>query len=101
MDWFKLINCMELRNEKSMSQFIALDIELAKKQMASYYNTWEYGFISIYLILLRLPIFWIFIPILYILKITKLGDYIYKELAIKRKIIPIHCDNKSCEINYE
>lgn len=68
--------------------------------MASYKNgRWEYGFESIYRILKELPLFWFFIPLFYLLKITKIGDFLYDEFAIKRKIIPIHCD-ENCKINY-
>ena len=74
--------------------------DLALKKMASYKNgTWVYGFESIYRILKEVPLFWFFIPLFYLLKITKIGDFLYDEFAIKRKIIPIHC-NENCKINY-
>ncbi|MDR2204883.1 MAG: hypothetical protein LBE36_01820, partial [Flavobacteriaceae bacterium] len=75
-----------------------IDKSLAEKQMASFNGKWHYGFVSIYLIFLRLPLFWIFIPILFLLKISKLGQLLYSELALKRKIIPIHCSAESCEV---
>ena len=96
LDWFNLINYKQLRSNQDTEQFKSLNIELAQQQMASYTNKWNYGFISIFLIFTRLPIFWIFIPILFIFKITGVGQFIYKELAIKRKIIPLHCDENSC-----
>lgn len=96
LDWFKLIDFKQLRNIQNTQKFKNLKLELAHQQMASYANHWNYGFVSIFLILLRLPIFWIFIPFLYIFKITGFGQFIYKELAIKRKIIPLHCDENSC-----
>lgn len=96
IDWLHLIDFKELRNEKHTNQFIEIDIELAKQQMASYTNKWNYGYISIYLIFLRIPLFWISIPFFWLLKITKFGQYLYKELALKRKIIPIHCDEEVC-----
>jgi predicted DCC family thiol-disulfide oxidoreductase YuxK len=96
LDWFNLIDSKQLRNSQDTQQYTTLNLELATQQMASYTNNWNYGFVSIFLILSRLPIFWIFIPILYIFKITGFGQFIYKELAIKRKIIPLHCDENSC-----
>ncbi len=96
IDWLNLIDFKELRNEKHTNQFIEINIELAKQQMASYTNKWNYGYISIYLIFLRIPLFWISIPFFWLLKITKFGQYLYKELALKRKIIPLHCDENSC-----
>ncbi len=96
LDWLNLIDFKELRNENHTNQFIEIDIELAKQQMASYTNKWNYGYISIYLIFLRIPLFWISIPFFWLLKITKFGQYLYKELALKRKIIPIHCDEEVC-----
>jgi len=96
LDWFNLIDSKQLRNNQDTQLYTTLNLELATQQMASYTNNWKYGFVSIYLIISRLPIFWIFIPILYIIKITGFGQFIYKELAIKRKIIPLHCDENSC-----
>ena len=98
IDWLNLIDFKELRNEELTNQFIEINLELAKQQMASYTNKWNYGYISLYLIFLRIPLFWISIPLFWLLKITKFGQYLYKELALKRKIIPLHCDSETCEI---
>lgn len=98
LDWFNLIDSKQLRNELLISSsFRNIDFELAKQEMASNKNeVWFYGFNTIYLILKRLPLFWFFIPLLYFLKITNIGQFLYKQLAINRKIIPIHCDKNSC-----
>ncbi len=98
LDWLKLIEIKELRDEFEKKQFSNINLELAKQQMASFNGKWNYGFQSIYLILTRLPIFWPFMPLLFFLKITKIGQLIYRELALKRKIIPLHCDENSCGI---
>ncbi|WP_094138981.1 DCC1-like thiol-disulfide oxidoreductase family protein [Flavobacterium psychrophilum] len=98
IDWLNLIDFKELRNENQTNQFIEINIELAKQQMASYTNKWNYGYISLYLIFLRIPLFWVSIPFFWLLKVTKFGQYLYKELALKRKIIPLHCDSETCEI---
>jgi predicted DCC family thiol-disulfide oxidoreductase YuxK len=98
LDWIKLIKIRQLRNEFHTNSFPQINLQLANLQMASYGKNWQYGYNSLYFIFARLPIFWLFIPFLYILKITKLGQLIYSELALKRKIIPIHCDAESCNI---
>lgn len=98
LDWLKLIKIKELRNELHTKPYPDIDLQLAKQQMASFGKEWQYGYNSLFYIFIRLPIFWIFIPLLYLLKITKLGQLIYKELALKRKIIQIHCDAEICDI---
>jgi predicted DCC family thiol-disulfide oxidoreductase YuxK len=98
LDWLKLIEIKQLRNDLNTNSFPKIDIELAKQQMASFGTKWHYGYNSLYFIFARLPLFWLFIPILYILKITTLGQIMYSELALKRKIIPIHCDDTNCEL---
>lgn len=55
-----------------------------------------FGFDSIFQIFKLIPFLWIFIPFLYLLKITKIGEFLYSELAMKRTIIPLHCD-KDCD----
>ncbi|MDR2205464.1 MAG: DUF393 domain-containing protein [Flavobacteriaceae bacterium] len=98
LDWFNLLKIKQLRNPKQINSAEGIDKSLAEKQMASFNGKWHYGFVSIYLIFLRLPLFWIFVPILFLLKISKLGQILYSELALKRKIIPIHCSAEMCEI---
>ncbi len=97
-DWLKLIENKQIRNISDTNQFPELNLELAKQQMASFNNNWHYGFKSIYLILIRLPLFWVFSSILYLLQISTIGQKLYVELALKRKIIPIHCIDDACEI---
>jgi len=84
--------------QQILNTYPNLNLKLAKKQMASYTKKWKYDFQSIYLLFTRLPIFWFIIPIFFTLKITGIGQYIYNELAIKKKIIPIHCNSESCKI---
>lgn len=93
LDWLHLIDCRELRNieEHSLDEQ-GLNILLAKQQMASFTDKWQYGFTSIYLIFLRLPAFWIFLPAIILLKLTGLGQLLYKNFAVNRKIIPLYCD---------
>ena len=97
-DWLNLLDIKELRNEGTMEKMQSVNYDLAFKQMASFDEKWNYGFDSLYRISLRIPIFWISIPFLFVLKFTKIGDYLYNQLAVKRKIIPLHCDETSCEI---
>lgn len=96
LDWLKLIRIEPLRNKLLTNSFPTINLELAKQQMASFHKVWNYGYVSLYYIFIRLPVFWIIIPILFILKISGLGQILYIQLALKRKIIPIHCDEKSC-----
>ncbi len=98
LNWLKLIEIKQLRNEFQTNLFCDFDIKIAVNQMASYNTKWHYGYNTLYYTFLRIPLFWVFIPFLYILKITKLGQLIYVELALKRKVIPIHCNLDSCKI---
>jgi predicted DCC family thiol-disulfide oxidoreductase YuxK len=97
-DWLKLIQIKQLRNPLHTDLFPNMNLELAKQQMASFGTKWHYGFNSIFYIFVRLPLFWLFVPFFFLLKVTGLGQLIYVELALKRKIIPLHCDSESCEI---
>lgn len=55
-----------------------------------------YGFDTIHQLCLTLPILFIFSPISFLLKISRLGAFLYNELAVRRTIIPLHCDEKKC-----
>ena len=97
LDWLNLILEKELRSNLSTEIKLGLNIKLAKKAIASNFNKkWIYGYNSLFLLILRLPMFWISIPFFWILKITNLGEIIYNELAVNRQIIPFHCNEKAC-----
>lgn len=98
LDWLNLIKIKQLRGELDVNLLCGVDLELAKKQMASFDSKWHYGYSSIYFIFVRLPLFWLFIPLLFILRVTGFGQLIYIELALKRKIIPIHCKAEICNV---
>lgn len=99
LDWFHLVLNQRLR-DKNETTNAKVNRERAKKQMASFYNEkWHYGYISLYLIFIRIPLFWILFPFLWLLKISSLGQLFYKKLALERKVIPIYCDSKSCNLN--
>lgn len=100
LDWLNLLELKELRNEAYIESHKGINVDLAKKQMASFTNKWQYGFKTIYLILSRIPVFFPFIPFLFFLNCTGIGQFLYMYLAVNRKIIPLHCDNDSCGINY-
>ncbi len=97
---YDTIGLIEARKIREKNTLETLDIEKAKNKMASTVDeaSWNYGFKSLYLIFKRIPLFWISIPLMYFLKLTRLGDFLYNELAERRNIIPLHCD-EYCEIN--
>jgi predicted DCC family thiol-disulfide oxidoreductase YuxK len=64
-DKFDLIKFMPLRDKNIYKQYPNLNIIIAKNEMASWDDGWYYGFNSIFYVLLRIPIFWIFLPILF------------------------------------
>lgn len=98
LDWLKLIDFKELRNVNHLFLYDDIDLILAKKQMASRGGNWVYGYDSIFNIFSRIPLLWLLFPIFYLLKITGTGQYLYEYLAINRRIIPMHCNENSCEI---
>ncbi len=96
LDWLGLIIPQKLRDNAAYPK---IDYNLAKEKMATTTDgkQWIYGYASLFAIFCRLPLCWVVLPVFYLLKITGLGDYAYNELAVKRKIIPLQCDD-SCEI---
>ena len=98
LDWFKLIQTKQLRNNIHINNAVGINKNIAEKQMASYDGQWTYGYSTLFKIFLRIPLFWIFIPLFWLLDISKLGQYLYLQLAVNRQIIPLHCSEESCEI---
>lgn len=99
MDWLELVSSRELRNEDHTKNVEGLDLVLAEEQLASVsVGKWKYGYDSLYRIFLRIPLFWLFIPFFWLLKITRLGQFLYMQLAVNRQIIPLHCKDYDCEV---
>lgn len=98
LDWLSLIKIKKLRKTLDTDNALGINKSLAEKQMASFDGTWSYGFSTLFKIFLRIPTFWIFIPVFWFLKISKIGQYFYLQLAVNRQIIPLHCNAESCEI---
>jgi predicted DCC family thiol-disulfide oxidoreductase YuxK len=92
LDWLNKISSIQLRNGTELNQLPGLDTEKAVKEMAVFYkNKWIYGFDNFILIFQKLPLLWVFVPLLYLLKWTKSGDFIYRKAALKRIIKPEFC----------
>ena len=97
-DTLQLIEFKELRANEITNEFKNLNMELAEQQMASYLNKWQYGYVSLYYIFKRTPLFWPLFPFFYFLKITSLGQFLYVQLALKRSIVPLHCGIEGCNL---
>ena len=91
-DILNLIEIKDIRKEKDIDEK-KLKLMYSKSLNGKSY----YGFDSMFEINKRLIVFWILIPIMYVLKISRLGHYLYNELSVKRKIIPLTC-NSECSI---
>lgn len=98
LDWLHFIQIKQLRNPNHMNNALGINKILAEKQMASFDGKWSYGYLTLFKIFLRLPLFWLFIPFFFILWITKIGQFLYIQLAVNRQIIPLHCTEDSCEL---
>lgn len=93
IDWLNKITSIQLRDGKIINQLPGLDTDKAQKEMAVFYkNKWSYGFDNFVVIFRKLPLLWIFVPFMYVLKWTKLGDFIYRKAALKRIIVPEYCE---------
>lgn len=99
-DTRKRISIRQLRHPEHTRLFPEIDMEKGLQQMPAFASgVWVYGYDTLYLIFKQLPAFWIVLPIFWLLKITGSGRFLYRQLAVKRKIIPIHCDKTICIID--
>jgi predicted DCC family thiol-disulfide oxidoreductase YuxK len=75
-----------------------IDAKKALTQMASMDARGNvfYGFQSIVLIMKNLPVFQVVSPIFSLPLVSTLGSILYNELAVRRKIIPLHCEERDC-----
>lgn len=98
LDWLHFIEIKKLRASDDLKKLSNLNYNLALKQMASFRGSWAYGYTTLFRMFLRIPVFWLFIPFFWFLKISGIGQYLYLQLAVNRQIIPLHCTEESCEL---
>lgn len=96
LDILNLIIIHDIRNSEVPSTEFRTKGLLSMASI-DYKEKTSFGFDTIFKIAIRIPILWIAVPILLILKLTRIGNIAYNELAIKRTIIPIHC-KEDCKI---
>lgn len=99
LDLLNIIDIRDIRNKASEKES-GLDMDRAIRAIASknIYEKNYYGFNTLLQIAIRVPLLWILVPVFLLAKIIGIGDFIYNELAIKRKIIPVHCPDR-CAVN--
>lgn len=81
-----------------------IDIEKALTGMASIDERGNvmYGFSSIALIVKYLPFFKSLHPLLSLPIFSRIGNFLYNEFAVRRKIIPLHCEEADrCQLSQE
>lgn len=97
-----LLNIIDIRDirAKAAETESDLDIERATRMIASKNITGRiyYGFNTLLQIAIRVPLLWVLVPVLFLARIAGIGDFVYNELAIKRKIIPVRCEEQ-CAVN--
>lgn len=90
LDFLDLVRVEDIRRSEVPSE------EFSEKGLSSLASITPkgghyFGFDTLLLITLRLPLLWILIPVMFLLKWTRIGPFLYNELAVKRTIIPMHC----------
>jgi predicted DCC family thiol-disulfide oxidoreductase YuxK len=60
---------------------------------------WFSGYDALIQITKQLPLLWMVLPFMHVFKRLGLGDAIYKKIAQKRKLVPVHqCQDGVCQI---
>ncbi|MED1420280.1 DUF393 domain-containing protein [Bacillus smithii] len=98
LDWFSLIEFRSFRDHYE-KEHVALS-ELSAEMHARLKSNFQYvkGFDAFWLMAKRTPVLWLFLPLFYILKASRLGEWAYKKIAKKRKIVPDSlCNDGTCE----
>lgn len=91
-DWFNTLQFVSFRTLDDYPK-------LMEEQLHVYSNKqWYIGYAALIHIAKTLPLMWLLLPLMYMLKWIGLGDYIYKKVAKSRSIIPIHQCKEQCSL---
>ncbi|MFC7745636.1 thiol-disulfide oxidoreductase DCC family protein [Lentibacillus kimchii] len=93
---------MDRRQRLHFSSFRNLDHypkEMEQKLHVYNRGKWFKGYDAIIAISKKLPLLWLSVPILTVLKWIGLGDFVYNTIAKHRQMVPVNqCDADGCQI---
>jgi len=95
LDIFKSIEQADIRSYEGA--LVSKEKGLSLLASVSSKSKVYYGYDSVWQIALRLPVLWLFLPLFFIFKVSRIGHLLYNELAVKRQIIPLHCQEEECK----
>ncbi len=96
IDVFENVQYASIRDIKTSD---IIDTKRSLREMPSIQTNNDkvyYGFDSLLNVTKAIPILWLFVPLMYVLKITNLGKILYKEIADNRKTL--HCNEDECSL---
>lgn len=100
LDLFRRIELIDFTNPKNHDRLIDFDLARAQTEMLfSTKNGWIGGFRAFREVAKRLPLLWIFVPLMYFPGMTIIGDALYKKVAANRYLLFGRCDDGYCEIH--
>jgi len=93
LDWRRQLIFHSFRDMKDYPPVMELELHIKKN------GKWQKGYPAIISIAKALPLFWPFLPFMYIAKWLGLGNRIYKVVAKNRTFFPVgQCENGVCEL---
>lgn len=97
LDFFNSLKMIDFRDRNyaiNISYFNLEKLIHVKDKNGTIYK----GFDALIAISKKLPVLWIFTPFMYLLKITKLGDFVYSIIANNRKLLEWNSCDDNCNI---
>lgn len=103
-DWLHKIEFQSFREEGIMSEYNLYDKQ-PEERIYGFRLRDQRGYEGIQTILQiakRVPLYWVFVPFLYIAIKIGLGQRFYDFIATRRKIVPVgQCDDQGCPVHFQ
>lgn len=101
LDWAKRLRFMASNHPETFDQHPALPLERARTEILAFdtRSGWYGGWEACEWMMLRLPIFWIFVPLTLIPGSQRLGDHAYKYIASHRMQISAFLRLNACRVS--
>lgn len=94
VDWNHHLTFESFRSTRKFSKAMEESLHIYHQEK------WYRGFNALIEISKQLPVTWVLVPFMYFLKWVGLGDFVYKQIAKNRKLIPVNqCTDNGCRID--
>ncbi|MNZ92194.1 hypothetical protein D3C78_1112090 [compost metagenome] len=105
LDYFRQITWINFRDTNLLATYGLIYTDVEKRMHSTrrtHKNKMKNGINSFIQITTRIPLMWLFVPMLLLAKLVGIGEFVYDYCASNRKVLPVNqCTDAVCDLSEE